>query len=144
MKTGTVLLIAGVGLVAYQFIQLNTGLNTVQFMIAGFSFKSLTTYEIQLLVQNVSNANANLNALTGIVTINDNQVGNVTDFTPVNIAPRSQQIVNIDFTPNLLALPGTIQQLINSPGSNFNIGLSGNANVGGLVIPFNVTQSVQV
>jgi len=144
MKTGTLLLVGGLALAAYEYAQLNTAVGTVQFMVAGINFKSLTDYEIQLLVQNVSNANVDLNALTGIVTINGSQIGNITDFSPVNIAPRSQQIVNIDLQPNLLSIPGAVQNLINNPGSTFNIAVSGNANVNNLVIPFSANQSISV
>ncbi len=144
MKTGTILLLAGAGLVAYEFQQLGTASQTVQFQFAGVTFNGLTSLNVQLLIQNISNIQCTVNALSGQILLNDGQIGNISDFQPVNIAARSQQVINVIMSLNILSLPGAIQQLINNPGSSLDFEIIGNANVNGLILPFDLYKTVTV
>ncbi len=110
MKTGTILLLAGAGLVAYEFQQLGTASQTVQFQFAGVTFNGLTSLNVQLLIQNISNIQCTVNALSGQILLNDGQIGNISDFQPVTIAARSQQVINVIMSLNILSLPGAIQR----------------------------------
>lgn len=145
MKTSTLAL--GVGAVAlYYFTQLGVAGATVQFVFNGFQFVSLSQLQIQVLVQNVSNASIQLAAMSGTATINGSNIANVSYFppTPTIIAATSQQIINFNASLNLLSLPSTIQNLANNtPGSGaYTIGVTGNANINNLIIPFTLTNSV--
>jgi LEA14-like dessication related protein len=142
MKTGTVLLIGAAALAAYEFQQLGTAAQTVQFQFAGVNATGLTTYNVQLLIQNISNISCTVNAMSGIITMEGNQIGNISDFQPVTIGARAQQIVNVIVNPNLLSLPFAVQQLINNPGGSVDFEVNGNANVNGLILPFDLTKTV--
>jgi|SRR5882724_5138309 len=144
MKTGTILLLAGAALVAYEFQQLGTAAQTVQIQLAGIQINSLTNYKVQLLIQNISNISCTVNALTGTITLNDSEIGNVSDFNPVVIPARAQQVINISLNPDLLSLPFAIQNLINNPGIPLDFEVIGNANVNGLILPFDLTKTITV
>jgi LEA14-like dessication related protein len=144
MKTGTILLLAGAGLVAYEFQQLGTAAQTVQFQFAGVQINGLTNYNVQLLIQNISNISCSVNAMSGVINLNGNQIGNISDFNPVIIGARAQQIVNVALNPNLLSLPFEIQSLINNPGQPLNFEVNGNANVNGLILPFDLSKTIIV
>lgn len=142
MNTGTILLLAGAGLVAYEFQQLGTAAATVQFQFAGVTFNSITSLNVQLLIQNISNIKCTVNALSGQIIMNDLQIGNISDFQPVDIAARSQQVVNVLLSLNVLSIPGTIQSLLNNPGAPLDFEIIGNANVNGLILPFDLTKTI--
>lgn len=144
MKTGTALLIGAAALVAYEFQQLGTAAQTVQFQFSGVQINSVTSYNIQILIQNISNISCTVNAMTGTITLNGTQIGNISDFQPVTIGARAQQIVNVVLNPNILALPIAVQQLVNNPSGTLNFEVNGNANVNGLILPFDLTQSITV
>jgi hypothetical protein len=142
MKTNTIVLLAIGGGALYYFSQLGVAGATVQFVFSGVDMTRFPQLGIQVLVQNVSNATIQLAAMSGQATLNGNSLGNVAYFppTPALIAPTSQQLVNFTANLNLLSLPSTIQNLINTPGSGaYNFAVTGNANINSLVIPFNLT-----
>ena len=145
MKTGTVLLLGGLAVGAYYLSQLGVAANTVNIVFNGATPASLTQWQLQVVVQNVSNAAVNLNALSGNVMLNGNNVGNVSYFptAPAQIAPTSQQVLNLQLNLNLLSLPTAIQNLIQSPaGNTLNFEIVGNANINSLVLPFDVKYPV--
>lgn len=144
MKTGNLLLLGGAGLIIYYLSQLGVAGKTVQFVFKGVSFLSATKLQIQLMVQNVSNANITLNALTGDVTINGNELGSASTFTPVDIPGASQQQINLILDISILSLPSTIINLINQAGNTLNFQVTGNANINSLVVPFSVQQAITI
>src|SRR4051812_41163644 len=127
MKTGTALLLVGAGLAAYEFQQLGTAANTVQFQFAGVTLNGVTSLNVQLLIQNISNIKCTVNALSGQILLNNLQIGNISDFHPVDIEARSQQVINVLLSLNVLSLPGSIQNLINNPGADLDFEIIGNA-----------------
>jgi hypothetical protein len=144
MKISTVLLLGVGALAVWEFQQIGTAAATVQFVFSGVQIKSLTNYVLQITVQNISNADCVLNAMSGTITVNDNDLGNVSDFSPVNIRARSQQVVNITLQPSILSLPGAITDIINNSGGQLDFVFEGNANVNGLVLPINVEKIITV
>ena len=143
MKTGTVLLLGAAGLAVYYFEQLGVAGNTVQFVLNGISVKSLSDFQVQILVQNVSNASVRLAALSADITLNGMDIGNASFFPaqPQMIPGTSQQIVNIDVTPSILSLPGAIQNLLANPGGSYDVAVKGNANINSLVLPFSIEKT---
>lgn len=144
MKTTNFLLLAGGAIAVYYFTQLNTAGATVNFVLNGVQILSPTRIGIQLLVQNVSNADITVYAMTGNVSINGNNVGAVSGFQQTDIGPTSQQVVNLVIDLSLLSLPSTIIALINQPGNSYNFLVAGNANINHLVVPFTVSQQVTI
>ena len=145
MKTSTIALLAVGGGALYYFSQLGVAGATVQFVFTGIDLSRFPQLGIQVLVQNVSNATLELDAMSGQASVNGNNLGTVSYFPaqPAQILPRSQQIINFSAGLNLLSLPSTVQNLLNTPGSGpYNFALSGNANINGLVLPVNLTYTL--
>jgi hypothetical protein len=144
MKTGTALILIGVGgFVLYEVTKLKSAANTVQIIFQGIQPQGPLDYNLQFLIQNVSNTAAQLNALSGTVSINNNVVGNLSNFTPTEIPATSQQVINIDFKPSLIGLSSEIVQLVTQgAGQTLNFAVNGSMNVNGLLLPFNVNNSV--
>lgn len=144
MKIGNLLLLAGGGFLLWQVIQTGVGVNTVQIVFNGVQPQGALNYTLTFLIQNVSNASATLNALTGAVYINGNLVGNLSNFTPVAIPATSQQSVNVNLQLSVLGSASEVVQQLQSSGQTLNFEVKGNANVGGLVIPFDLTNAVTI
>lgn len=144
MKTGTILLIGGAALAAYYFEQLGVAGATVQILFDGVQIKSLTKFTAQFRIQNVSNASVIVRALTGDITLNGSEVGNISMFDEYDIPATGQKVISVDFTPNLLALPQTVINAINNSGGNLNFQVTGNMNVNTLVLPFSLQEGITV
>jgi hypothetical protein len=144
MKTTDILILLGLGGLVYYFAQLNTAAGTANFVLGIPSFITPTKVNIPISVQNVSNAEVKLNALTANVAINGNPIGTASTFVQTVIEPTSQQLVNLTLDLSVLSLPTTILSLFNQTGNTYNFTVNGNANVNSLVLPFNLTQSVTI
>jgi LEA14-like dessication related protein len=146
MKLSNILIFGGIAVIAYELLNLGTAAGTAQFLLEGVTVNSITNYTVQILVQNVSNANVTLNSLVADIQLNGTDIGNASYFpsTPTVISGNSQQVVNLTVNPSLLSLPGAIINIVNAPGSALNFNVTGNANVNGLVLPFTLTKTVTV
>lgn len=152
MKILPIALLAVGGFILYNIAQLGVAGATIQILLNGVTVNSVTNYTVQLLVQNVSNANISLRSLTADIQLNGNDIGNASFFpvdannqpVPVVIPGNSQQVVNLTINPSLLNLPASIIALINNPTGNQNFTVSGNANVDSFVIPFSVSKDISL
>ena len=142
MKTGTVLLLAAGGLIAFHFLGLGVAGNTFQIVFAGVTPNNVFNYTLAFNVQNVSNTLVNLNSLAGTVFLNGQQVGSVSTFIPQGIPGNSQTPVNLTLDLSAFGLGTAVYQLVNTSGSQMNFEVKGNMNVNGMVLPFDVTQSI--
>jgi hypothetical protein len=142
MKAVTVALIAGAGIALWYLSGVAVAANSIQYSIAGIAFNSLTNWTITLNVQNVADTGFTLKALSGNVTLNGGAVGSLSDFSGSVVVPPAGQVnIPIQFSLSLLSLPSTISDVISNDSGSFDIGLTGNANVNGIVLPFNTTQT---
>lgn len=144
MKGSTLLILAVVAFAGYEFLQLGTAANTMQVVFSGVQVNGPLNYTLNLVVQNVSNAAINLNSLAADVTVNGNDLGNVSNFTPVVIQPNAQTPVNVTLAPSLLSIPGTVAALLNTPTGSFDFKVVGNMNVNSLVLPLNVEKTITI
>ena len=152
MKTGNVLLIGGLAAAVWYFGGLGIAGSTVQFVFQNVIPLSLTNFQIQILVQNISNAEVDLNAMSGQVFLNGNAIGNVSYFpsVPTTILPTSQQLVTFSLDISILNLGPAIAQIITAftsqtQGSGtMNFEIKGNANINKLVIPFDLTNTISL
>jgi len=142
---GIAILAVGAG-VLYYFSQLGVAGATVNFVFQGINFKSLSSLGVTIMVQNVSNAPLNLEAVSADISLNGDYIGNASFFpvTPARIGPTSQMPVELIVNLSLLSLPGTVRDLIEHPTSQFTAVVKGNANINNLVIPFSVDQTVSI
>lgn len=144
MKTGTLLVVGAIAFLGYEFLQLNTAGNTLQVVFQGVQVNGPLNYTLNLIVQNVSNATLALNSLAADVTINGNDLGNVSNFTAITIQPNSQTPVNVTLQPSILSIPGTVQALLANPTGSFDFKITGNMNVNSLVLPLNVEKVINI
>lgn len=145
MKAGH-LILAGVGVyVLYTVMQLKTAANTIQIVFSGVRVNGPLDYTLQFMVQNISNATIKYYGLTGVVSVNGTQVGNVSDLKETDIGSVSQQQININFQPSLLGLSAEIASLLSGQaGKTFDFNFTGNVNVDTLVLPVNEDVSITI
>lgn len=149
MKATTWLLLAGLAFLGYEAWQLAVGTDMLQVILQGVQINSLTNYTVTLTAQNVSDAELTINALTGNILINGNQLASISTtsvpgWQPIIIPARGQANIPINVVPNLLSLPADIQQLIQSGGQTVDFTVQGGANVSGFVIPFSLDKIVNL
>jgi hypothetical protein len=146
MKTLNVILFAGAGLLAYHLLGLGVAGNTAQIVFDGITVNSPLNYTLSFLIQNVSNTTLNFEGIIGVVTLNGNSVGNVSNIpsAPIPIPGPGQQRINLTLDLSVLGTLSAALSEINNPGQTLNFEVKGTANINTLVLPFDVTQSVTV
>ncbi len=148
MKTSTVVLLGLGALALYYFGNLGIAANVLQYYIQSVNFTGLTTGSITLVVQNPSGTSIMLNSMAGTIAVNGTYIGNISNFQGgIEIGANSQQAVTIQVILSLGSIvEGVVQALTNPTGTNpLNFVISGNANIGfGTIVPFNITQTVNV
>jgi LEA14-like dessication related protein len=98
------------------------------------SFKN-RKFQLVFSVQNPTNSQATISALTGEVSVNNKQIADFSSFAEQKIAPKSESIINIVASPSvglfsLLTTKGWLKG-----GVNYTI--KGRANFDGAIAPFN-------
>lgn len=141
MKTGQVLLIGAAGLAAYYFANLGIATGTMNFVFSGIKINSINDFVFTITMQNVSNADLNVNSMSGNILLNGDSFANISDFTKRTIPGNSQADIDVHIKPQLFSLSTQIQNLINNPGSQLSFTINGNANVNGLVLPFSIEET---
>lgn len=148
MKVGSILLIGAGALALIYFSNLGIAGNVLQYYIQSVNFQGITSGTITLMVQNPSNATIILNSMAGTVCANGSIIGNISNFSGgVQIAPNSQAPVTIQCNLNLPSLLSNLFTILTSPTGANSVAfvIAGNANInGGLIVPFNITQTVTV
>lgn len=98
--------------------------------------------DFTILVQNTSSAGLTVNSFAGNVFSNNTLVGNVFNFSPVDIPPNSQVPVNVSIQFKAL---GIVNDIIRSfQYNNFGqvVSIDGFANVSGLQLPIHLQFAV--
>lgn len=145
MKVGTGILLGVGGLMLWEYFNLGVTGATMQVLLNGVSINSLTDWVVQLLVQNVSNSSLQVNSLNGTISVNGQDIGNVSDFTgTVTVPPNSQVPVNVHVTPSLISIPGTVMDIIEGGAGNLNFKVTGYANVNTNVLPYSVEKVIAI
>jgi hypothetical protein len=138
MKGTTVLLGAAVLYGIYSISQLGLAANTINVVFQGVNFNSLTSLTANMLVQNITNASVTVNSMTGNLLMNGKQLASISDFTQRVIPPNGQVTVPVNVSLSLLSLPGDIISLTQLSGQTIDFTATGNTNVSGLILPFNL------
>lgn len=135
----TPLLIAGGAFAAWYFWTRAQALGSLQFVPVGLGVQGAAV-SLQLEVDNPTSNSLQLNGFAGSLIINGSNVGNVTDFQPVMVAPGATRL-NLLITPNVFGIAaGVINQLDGNEGSgNFAASLQGTANINGIPLPVNLS-----
>jgi hypothetical protein len=93
--------------------------------------------------QNVTSEAIQFGALAGNAYLNGTLIGNVSGFTPVNIAPQSQAVIPLTIIVNATALISDVTALLTgTAGTSVALEVKGSANVSNLVLPVDITYNV--
>lgn len=139
-NTGTVLLLIGGGIALWYYAGLARAGELMQVVFKTVTFNNLTSLNIILGIQNVSNTTININSLVGTVTMNGSTIGSISSFTPTSVPGNSEQQLSVQFDLSVLGLPGIISNIINNPSQQYTFAITGNANVNGLPVPISDTE----
>lgn len=146
MKAGDILIIGGIGLGVWYLSRLGLATGTASVIFENIEIKSPTHLQLNLRVQNVSNASININSMTGAVTINNQNFGNVSYF-PVGglVVPANSEIdVPVDLQISIMDLPANISAILNSGGTAANVAINGYVNLNGFVLPLEFDKALTV
>jgi Late embryogenesis abundant protein len=91
-------------------------------------------------VQNPTSAALMLNGLAGSLVIQGQNIGSVTDFQPMLIAPGGETPINLLITPNYFGIAAGVINAIdgNEGDGSIRASLSGTANINGFPLPVNL------
>jgi LEA14-like dessication related protein len=140
MKASEVLLLGAAAYGVIYVTNLGVATGTVNFVLNGVKINSLNDIVITLAVQNVSNANLEVNSMTGDIQLNGVQFANISDFTKRTVLANNQTNIDIHIKPDFLYLGSSIQALLSMPHPVLNFYISGYVNANSLVLPFNLTK----
>lgn len=143
------LVLLGIGaIILLHFANLGVASNVLQYYIQSVDFRSISNAQIMLMVQNPSNAQITLNSMAGTITANGTVLGNISNFSGGTIIPANQQQpVSITVNLSLANILSSLADILIHPDGTQPIQfiIQGNANVnGGIIVPFNIQQTVNV
>ncbi len=145
MKTSTWVILGVAGIVLYETYQKSSAANDINVIFSGLSIKNLNDIQVQITVQNVTNASITVNSLVGNLLLNGNQVAAISDFNTQTIIPNGQTTFTVDVSPSWLSIIGDVQTFLSTTGTELNFTAVGNVNIAGLpYLPFNLQQTVTV
>ena len=142
MKTGSVVLLAGVGFAIYYFAGLGVAGNDLLVVFKGFQFNNISNITITFTLQNVSNSKIIFNSLAATVYLNGDTLGNISGFQQVEIPANSQQDLPLTFNVSLLSLPSIATDLMNNLGGNYTLRVKGNFNANNIPLPLDVSEVI--
>ncbi len=99
---------------------------------------------IELVVQNTSNVTFTISSLAANVTSDGTQIGNISDFIPVTIAPNNQGVVPLTLRLLPLGLVNDIISIITGGSGSRNIKIEGTVNANGIQSPFGLSYKIGV
>lgn len=132
------LLVGGVAFVAWYFWTRANTLKSLIFQPVGLGVQG-GGVSIQLEVDNPTPNALQFNGFAGSLTVNGANIGNVTDFQPVLLAPGATRL-NLFIAPNVFGIAsGAINLIEGNEGSgNIQSSLNGTANINGIPLPVNL------
>ena len=97
---------------------------------------------IQLLVQNPTNQEIVIKSIVGTLTVGGKFLANISCFGDQKILGNSQSLLNITARPSAIGVFNTLRQLITQPIPGTQIVFSGTANVDGINVPVEQSQTL--
>jgi LEA14-like dessication related protein len=139
-------LIAAAGAVAWWLYSKTRALGDLIFSagsVSGVQFSGSTPIvSANILIQNTSGTDLQINSFAGTVSSNGTVIGNVSNFSPVVIPGNSQVSMPITITLQLLGVASDIVNSIQTGSLKQSLALSGQANVNNFQLPVNVTYQI--
>lgn len=100
------------------------------------------TVSVELAVQNPTNQTATIKSITGALSINGNAIANLAAFGDQKIAANSESTIRLTARPSAVGVFQTVKELFTAAPGTISANFTGSANVDGLVVPINETQTV--
>jgi hypothetical protein len=97
---------------------------------------------ISVRVLNPSNQSAQLNSITGELSLNGKFISNITSFVPQKIAAKAESVIKLEAKPGVTGAASVILTALQKKGTGYKAKFVGNANVDGIVIPINETFAI--
>lgn len=140
-----ILLLGGAAIAYYLYTQ-KRAISLLNYYIHGVAldFQGLAPIlKIDIGIQNPSNTGFEVRDFVGNLVANGNNIGTMSAFTPLTVAPASQVIYPVYIRLNAIGIVEDIIQLIQSQsGISQTIALTGYVNASGIVAPINLTYKI--
>ena len=138
-------LAAGAGLYIWNLKRSAENLQYYPGNITGFSIDGVSPIVYtELVIQNTSNNEFTLNALSGNVTCDGTLVGNISNFSPVIIRPRSEGVLPITLKMFPIGLVNDIISAITGGVRGKVLEVVGSVNADGVQVPFSLSYKAGV
>ena len=111
--------------------------------ITGFNLLPPAVY-VELVVQNTSNITFTISSLAANVLSDGTLIGNISDFTPVQIPGNSQGAIPLTLTLQPIGLANEIISMINGGSGSRTILIQGSVNANGMQQPLSIQYKVGV
>jgi len=137
MKAGGLILLGLGAYAVYYFSGLAVAAAVLNVVFDDIQFNGVNSLTLYFKLQNVSNSTLIINSLEGDVTINGNDLGNVSFFPgqPLQVLSNSETRIGVNLNIGLLSLPGTIKSLLSKGSGTFDVIMTGHANINNQVVP---------
>jgi hypothetical protein len=119
--------------------RLNFTISNLQLGTSGL----IPVISLNLLAQNPTNSSFVVQSIVANAFVNGEQVGNVSDFTPVSIGPNSQGSIPLTVLMNAaVVVEDVLNILTGAAGVSAVVSVVGTANISGLVLPVNLSYKI--
>ena len=128
------------------------------YFLARYSFSRKATFILQSIkpggsllsprvlitfsVQNPTNQRITVKSVVGSVYVSDKFLANVTSYGDQTIQPNAESLFTITARPTAIGVFQSLKNLITQPLGNIQIRFSGSANVDGINVPIEQTQTL--
>ncbi len=113
--------------------------------ITGFRLDGISpVILVDLIIENTNNASFTINSLAGTVMSNDTVIGNITNFSPIEVAGNSQAAIPLTLTLQPIALVGDIISIITGGIGKRDLKVHGTVNANGIQAAFDLNYKIGV
>lgn len=141
---GVVILLAGAAGLYFWNLSKAAG-NLIYFPgnITGFQLDGISpVIHVDLVIQNTNNVSFTINSLAGNVLSNSTVIGNVANFSPVEVAGNSQTAIPLTLVLQPLALVGDIISIITGGVGKRDLQVQGSVNANGIQESFTLNYKI--
>lgn len=111
--------------------------------ITGFQLDGISPIiYVDLIVQNTNNVSFTINSLAGNVLSNNTVIGNIKNFTPVEVAGNSQTAVPLTLVLQPIAIVGEIISVLTGSTGERNLQVHGTVNANGIQAGFDLIYNI--
>lgn len=111
--------------------------------ITGFQLDGISpVIHVDLVIQNTNNVSFTINSLAGNVLSNSTVIGNVANFSPVEVAGNSQTAIPLTLVLQPLALVGDIISIITGGVGKRDLQVQGSVNANGIQESFTLNYKI--